>query len=129
MQKTRWGILSTARIAKQFAEDFTHVNNGVLAAVASRSQDTADAFAKQHQIPTAYASYQQLYDDPDIDAIYVATPNTLHCKNASDAMRAGKAVLCEKPLTMSLAEVDKLRNVAAETGRNALESASRETPL
>lgn len=122
MKKIRWGILSTARIAHQFAEDFAYVDNGSLAAVASRCGKTARKFATQHSIPTAYSSYEQLYEDPDIDAIYVATPHSLHLQNASDALRAGKAVLCEKPLTISVAEVDTLINIAAETGGYLMEA-------
>ncbi len=121
MNRIRWGILSTARIAHQFAEDMRYVDNGVLAAVASRSDDTAAAFAAQHGIPTAYSSYEQLYADPAIDAIYIATPHSLHLQNTCDALRAGKAVLCEKPLTLSVEEVDTLASVVAETGGYLME--------
>lgn len=121
MKKIRWGILSTARIAHQFAEDLAYVENGELAAVASRSEKTAADFAARHDIDTAYSSYEQLYDDPEIDAIYVATPHSLHLENASDALRAGKAVLCEKPLTISVDEVDTLMSVAADTGSYLME--------
>ena len=78
MEKIRWGILSTARIAHQFAEDFAYVENGSLTAVASRSEETAEKFAARHGIATAYSSYELLFEDPDIDAIYVATPHSLH---------------------------------------------------
>lgn len=122
MQKIRWGILSTARIAHQFADDFTFVDNGVLAAVASRSAETATEFAARYGIPQAYPSYQQLYAAPDIDAIYIATPHALHCQNASDALRAGKAVLCEKPLAMSLAEIDTLAGILADTDGYLMEA-------
>lgn len=121
MRKIRWGILSTARIAHQFADDIVFAENATLAAVASRSADTAAAFADRHGIATAYGSYEQLYNDPDIDAIYVATPHSLHVDNATDALRAGKAVLCEKPLTMSADQVDTLVNVAADTGGYLME--------
>ena len=122
MNKIRWGILSTARIAHQFAEDMAFVDNGELTAVASRSAEPADAFALKHGIPTAYPNYEQLFADPDIDAIYVATPHSMHMQNSIDALRAGKAVLCEKPLTLSVAEVDTLANVVAETGGYLMEA-------
>lgn len=122
MRRIRWGILSTARIAHHFADDLACVDNGELAAVASRSEKTAADFAARHHIDTAYSSYQQLYDDPDIDAIYVATPHSLHLENTTDALRAGKAVLCEKPLTVSVEEVDTLSNVVAETGGYLMEA-------
>jgi len=122
MKKIRWGILSTARIAHQFAEDMAYVENGDLKAVASRSEEPAAAFAAKHGIPTAYASYEELYADPEIDAIYIATPHSLHLQNSVGALRAGKAVLCEKPLTISVAEVDTLMDVVAETGGYLMEA-------
>ena len=111
MRSIRWGILSTARIAHQFADDMAYVDNGVLAAIASRSAGTAAAFAARHGILKAYSTYEQLYSDPDIDAIYIATPHSLHLQNSCDALRAGKAVLCEKPLTLSVEELDTLASV------------------
>ncbi len=122
MKTIRWGILSTARIAHQFAEDFAWVNNDQLMAVASRSQQAAREFAAHHGIPTAHAGYARLYADPDIDAIYVATPHALHLQNSSDALRAGKAVLCEKPLTVSVDEADELKRVSQATGSYLMEA-------
>lgn len=121
MRKIRWGILSTARIAHLFAEDLAYVENASLAAIASRSEDTAAEFAARHGIVTAYSSYRELYEDPDIDAIYIATPHALHLQNTIDALRAGKAVLCEKPLTISIAQIDTLMHVSAETGGYLME--------
>lgn len=122
MKKIRWGIVSTARIAHQFADDFAHVSNGELVAVASRTMDAAREFAAQHGIPRAYSSYAQLYADPDIDAVYVATPHSLHLENAGDALRAGKAVLCEKPLALGVEEVDALTKIVAETNGYLMEA-------
>ena len=99
MRKIRWGILSTGRIAHQFAQDFPYVPNGELVAVGSRATASAAAFAEQYQIPHAHGSYQALFADPDVDAVYIATPHTLHYQNTLDAFEAGKAVLCEKPFT------------------------------
>ncbi len=121
MRKIRWGILSTARIAHQFAEDLAYVDNASLTAVASRAGHTATDFAARHGIATAYSSYEQLYEAPDIDAVYIATPHSLHRQNATDALRAGKAVLCEKPLTVSVAGTDALIAVSAETGGYLME--------
>ena len=100
MANTRWGILSTGRIARKFATDFAHVEGGDLVAVASRSKAAADEFASDFGIVHAFGSYEELYASPDIDAVYVATPHTLHFRNTLDAFDAGKAVLCEKPLTV-----------------------------
>jgi len=115
MKKVRWGIVSTARIAHQFAADFAHVKNGRLSAVASRSAAAAREFASRHGIASAYDNYEKLYNDPHIDAIYVATPHTLHLENSIAALQAGKAVLCEKPLALGVDEIDALATAVAET--------------
>ncbi len=116
MDTVRWGIVSTAHIARAFAGDVAHAPNAELVAVASRSLPRAEAFASEHGIPRAHGSYQALFDDPEIDAVYVATPHTLHAENATAALRAGKAVLCEKPLTVSPDEARALIGVAEATG-------------
>ncbi|MEL6535684.1 MAG: Gfo/Idh/MocA family oxidoreductase [Bacteroidota bacterium] len=108
MKKVRWGIISTGTIAHQFAQDIRFTKSAQLVAVASRSQNTADAFAKQYQIPTAHASYEALYANPDVDAVYIATPHNFHRQNSLDALAHGKAVLCEKPFTISTAELDEV---------------------
>ena len=102
MNKVRWGILSTGRIAHQFAQDMAHVDNGELVAVAARTHEAAVAFAGRHRIPRAHAGYDALIADSQVDAIYVATPHSFHFAHSVAALRAGKAVLCEKPLTTSL---------------------------
>ncbi len=108
MTEIRWGILSTGRIAHKFARDFRFVEGGELVAVASRSQPVADAFAREFEIPKAFGSYESLLASPDIDAVYIATPHTLHLQNTVDAFEAGKAVLCEKPLTITPDECKQL---------------------
>ncbi len=97
--KVKWGILGPGIIAHEFVQDFRHVGNGVVQAVASRSPDRAQAFAMQYQIPTYYDDYEKLYNDPSIDAIYIATPHNFHFEQSKRALECGKAVLCEKPLT------------------------------
>lgn len=114
MQRIRWGIISTGRIAHQFASDFKFVKNGELVAVASRTIETAKKFSDQYSIPKAYASYQELFADDDIDAVYVASPHSLHLENSTDAINSGKAVLCEKPLTITADESTKLIKLAQE---------------
>ena len=116
METVRWGVVSTAHIATSFVADAVHAPNADVVAVASRSEERAAAFAREHGIPRAYGSYEALFDDPDVDAVYVATPHTLHAENAADALRAGKAVLCEKPLTVSPDEARALIQVAEEMG-------------
>ncbi|MEK4009241.1 Gfo/Idh/MocA family protein [Paenibacillus sp. FSL H3-0333] len=110
----KWGILSTGWIAHQFATDLAHASNGVAYAVGSRSQESADKFAADHGIPVAYASYEELVNDPDVDAIYIGTPHPFHRENALLALRAGKAVLCEKPFTVNSAELEEVVAYARE---------------
>ena len=77
-----------------FVQDFEFVPNGEVVAVASRAQESADAFAGQYDIPRAYSAYQQLLEDPEVDAVYIATPHTLHYQNAIDAVDVGLPGIC-----------------------------------
>ncbi|NKB97010.1 MAG: oxidoreductase [Pseudomonadales bacterium] len=102
----RWGILATGSIAHKFAEGVSESRLGQLQAVGSRSQESADHFKVQYPgLSSAHASYEALINDPEVDAIYVATPHTDHAKWAIRALQAGKAVLCEKPLGLNHAQV------------------------
>jgi predicted dehydrogenase len=118
----RWGILSTARISHQFAQDFPHAAGGELLAVASRTRGKAQAFADRYGIPVACGSYAELLGDDRIDAVYVSTPHTLHRGNSLDAIAAGKAVLCEKPLTVNPAEARSLIASAEQAGVYLMEA-------
>ena len=122
MKKISWGIVSTGNIANSFAKDFKYVHTGELHAVASRSLEKADEFANKYSIPKSYGSYKELYEDREIDAIYVATPHNFHFKNASDALLAGKAVLCEKPITVNTVECKQLLEIAKSTGNYLMEA-------
>lgn len=114
-RKVRWGIVSTGRITHQFVQDFAFVPNGEVVAVASRSQAAADAFAARYAIPRAYAGYGQLLEDPEVDAVYIATPHTLHFRNTADAIQARKHVLCEKPFTVTVRECRNLFRMAEQS--------------
>ncbi len=105
--KTRWGILSTGNIAKQFAIGLTYVPDAELIAVGSRTQASADKFASDYNVPEAYGSYEALAA-ADVDVIYIATPHTLHFENSMLCLQQGKHVLCEKPFTINLAETEAL---------------------
>ena len=122
MRKIRWGIVGAGTIANTFATDIDHVSNAELAAVAARNLDAAAGFAEKYDIGRAYQGYDTLFADPDIDAVYIATPHTIHAQNSEDAMRAGKAVLCEKPITTSAAECQALLDVANESGSYLMEA-------
>jgi predicted dehydrogenase len=118
----RWGILGTGTIAKQFARGLKAVPDGTLAAVGSRAQDTADRFADEFGVPRRHASYKALAEDPDLDAIYIATPHSLHCENTLSCLRAGKAVLCEKPFAINREEAQKMAAAAREEKRFLMEA-------
>ncbi len=118
----RWGIVTAGRIAHTFAADAAHAANAEITAVAARRGHSADAFARQYGIGKSYEGYEALFADPDIDAVYVATPHPLHLENSSDALRAGKAVLCEKPITVSADECEALIKVAKETDTYLMEA-------
>lgn len=122
MRKIRWGIVGAGRIAHTFAKDMSATRDGVVQAVAARSRESARAFAEQYGITTAHAGYDALYADEDVDAVYIATPHTLHLQNASDALRAGKAVLCEKPITTSAEECRQLIGIAQQTSGYLMEA-------
>lgn len=110
-KKVKWGIIGLGEIAHQFASAFQS-DVAELVAVGSRSKEKATAFARQYNIPTAYGSYEDLYNDETIDVIYLATPNSYHAENMLDILHAGKHVLCEKAITMNKAELDKVLELA-----------------
>ena len=118
----RWGILGTGGIARTFATDLRRTDSGVVIAVGSRSQGSADRFADKFSIPNRHASYESLVADPDVDVIYVATPHPMHHDNAILALRAGKHVLVEKPFTMTGAEAREVVGVARQQGLFAMEA-------
>ncbi|NVK56421.1 MAG: Gfo/Idh/MocA family oxidoreductase [Alteromonadaceae bacterium] len=114
MTTIKWGILSAGKIAHQFCQDMAFVNNGELQAVAARQLENAKSFAEQYKIPSYYQGYQALFDDPNVDAIYIATPHTFHFENTRDALLAGKHVLCEKPVTVTPIQLQELIELAKE---------------
>ena len=122
MKKVRWGIVGAGNIAHTFAADIQQVANAELTAIAARKSASAEKFAGKYAIAKSYEGYEALYADPDIDAVYVATPHTLHLQNTCDALRAGKAVMCEKPITISAAECRALLDVADDTGSYLMEA-------
>jgi predicted dehydrogenase len=112
----RWGIIGTANIARGQFLPGLRAAGGIPAAVAGRDLGRAQAWAEQHGVDRAVAGYQALIDDPDIDALYIPLPNSLHADQTIKALRAGKPVLCEKPLCGTLAEAEQVLAVAGETG-------------
>jgi predicted dehydrogenase len=121
-QILRWGILSTGNIASKFAKDLPHSHTGRAHAVASRTQASADAFAQGHGIPLAHGSYEALLADPEVDAVYIATPHPQHLGWALRALESCKHVLCEKPLTLNRTQAEQMVEVARRTGRTLMEA-------
>lgn len=119
MSKTiNWGIIGLGNIAHKFATDLLTVEGTKLYAVASRNQDKADDFASKYDAIKAYDSYQALANDPNIDAVYIATPHALHKENTLICLENNIAVLCEKPFAMNAEEVEEMVTKAKE--RNTL---------
>lgn len=104
ISKLAWGILSTGRIAGTFARGVNRSRLGRLAAVASRGSEKAEAFAVKHGIPASHGSYEALLEDSSVNAVYIATPHPFHVEWVIRAAKAGKHVLCEKPLGMNRVE-------------------------
>src|SRR5919109_4092750 len=117
-----WGLLSTARINRALITPLGASSRNRLLAVGSRSQQGADQYAQERNIPRAYGSYEALLADPEIDVIYNPLPNHLHAEWTIKAVEAGKHVLCEKPLALSVEEVDAVQAAARKHGRVVAEA-------
>lgn len=116
-KRVKWGIVSTADINRNVIPG-AHASPKVeLVAVASRDQARADEYARTWEIGRAYGSYDALLADPEIEAVYISLPNTMHCEWSIKALEAGKHVLCEKPLSRHPDEVEAAFDAAQRTGR------------
>ncbi len=118
----RWGILGTGNIARKFAEGLEALDDARLVAVGSRTQEAADAFGDEFDVPHRHASYEALASDPEVDAIYVATPHVFHAENAALCIDHGKAVLCEKPFAINEAQAKPVFDAAAAKGVLVMEA-------
>jgi predicted dehydrogenase len=114
MPKIKWGILAPGHISRGFVTGLKVTENAELYAVASRSYGKAASFANEFGFQKIYGSYSELADDPDVDVIYVATPHHLHYENTLMCLQKGKAVLCEKPFTINLKQLEILVHTARE---------------
>jgi D-xylose 1-dehydrogenase (NADP+, D-xylono-1,5-lactone-forming) len=113
----RFGIISTAAINKNVLAGVAGSTEVEVTAIASRSPDAAVEYARAHGLQRAHGSYEALLADPDIDAVYIPLPNSLHVEWAISALEAGKHVLCEKPLSRRAAEVERAFAAADRAGR------------
>jgi len=121
-QEFKWGILGTGGIALAFARDLTFLNNHIVAAVGSRTQEKAEEFAIEFPGCTAHGSYEKLVTNPEIDAIYVATPHPMHFTNTILALKAGKPVLCEKPFSINASQARAMVEASIENNVALLEA-------
>ena len=111
-----WGIMATGAIAEKFAKTIISMRSEGerLTAVGSRDKERAKAFVEKYEIETSYGSYEELAEDPNVDSVYIATPNNLHYENTMLCLNAGKHVLCEKPFTTCAEDAEKLYQAADE---------------
>jgi len=122
MAPVKWGIVSTARINQLFIAGARQIGDVEIAAVAGRDRARVEAHAAEHGIPRAYDSYEALCADPEIEAVYISLPNSMHVEWTIKALEAGKHVLCEKPLSRHTAEVERAFDVAEREGRLLMEA-------
>ncbi|MFJ8633701.1 Gfo/Idh/MocA family protein [Streptomyces sp. NPDC093568] len=121
-QNVRWGILATGGIAAAFTADLVDLPDADVVAVASRKQESADAFADRFGIPRAYGDWQALARDGDIDVVYVAAPHSAHRAAAGLCLEAGHNVLCEKAFTLNAREAGELVALAKARGSFLMEA-------
>ena len=114
MKQVKWGIVGTGNIAAQFAEGLQQVEHAQIYAVASRSIDSAKAFAQRFDIPKCYGSYAEMAMDTELEIIYIGTPHPQHYENVMLFLEAGFAVICEKPLGVNAAQTEKMIAKARE---------------
>ena len=119
-QTLRWGVVATGRIAHRVTRDLARLEGAELYAVSSRSEGSVRAFAEEHGFAASYhdnpsgSGYRQLFEDPRVDVVYVATPHAQHFEVVRAALEAGKHVLCEKPFTINASEARELVQLAGE---------------
>jgi predicted dehydrogenase len=113
-KKVCWGIIGTGFIANKFAEALQFLPENELVAVGSRASATAKKFGRAFGIPHQHNSYNKLANDPDIDVVYIATPHPFHKENTVLCLKAGKAVLCEKPFAVNSSQAQQMIDVARD---------------
>jgi len=123
MSKLRWGIFGTGQITNNFSKILIEMGDEVaLSAVASRSIETAVAFAEKYNIPKAFGSYEEMAESADVDIIYIATPHTFHYENMVLCLNNGKHVLCEKPFTVTAQQAKDIFALAKEKNLFVMEA-------
>jgi xylose dehydrogenase (NAD/NADP) len=118
----QWGVLSTAHINAKFLAGVARSDECDVLAVASRDADRAATYARQNGIERSYGSYEELLEDPDVEAVYISLPNSMHIEWTQRALHTGKHVLCEKPLSRRAGDVEAAFDVAESAGRLLMEA-------
>lgn len=121
-RKVKWGIMGAGWISNKFAADLLHSPNAQIVAVASQSEEKAKKFAQQYGIDRAYGNYDEFVQDDEVEIVYIGTLHPMHKDGALRCLKAGKAVLCEKPFTMDAAEAEELIAVARENDTFLMEA-------
>jgi predicted dehydrogenase len=114
MKKYNWGIIAPGNIAEKFSTALSGVERANLYSVASRSVDRATIFANKYGFQKVANSYAELLQDPLVDAVYIASPHSLHLQQSLDCLKAGKAVLCEKPMSVNSLEAASVLDMAKQ---------------
>jgi len=122
MSKTKWAIIGTGMIARVLADAINATEAAELVAVGSRDLDRAKAFAKGNGAASAYGSYEDLFADPGVEIVYNSLPNSLHCEWTIKAAEAGKHILCEKPLGITVDEGERMFAAADANGVKLMEA-------
>lgn len=118
----KWGIIGLGKISSQFVDDLQLVEDARVYAVGSRSQEKADAFAKSCRAEKAYGTYNALFNDPEIDIVYIGTPHNSHAKLSVMAIENGKHVLCEKPMALNRIQVEQMIRVSKRHNKFLMEA-------
>lgn len=122
MKKYKWGILGPGTITHKFSADLKLLEQAELYAVASRSIEKAQDYASKYNIPKAYGSYEELINDPEVEIIYISTPHPFHKEWAVKSLEAGKAVLCEKPITVNAFDAVEIYEAARKNNTFFMEA-------
>ena len=122
MSAVKWGIMSTAHINRLFLAGAREADNVEITAVASRDKPRAEQYAREQKIPKAHGSYEELLADPEVEAVYIPLPNSLHIEWSIQALESGKHVLCEKPLSRRATDVERAFDVAEREQRLLMEA-------
>ena len=116
MKKIKWGIWGTGYIANRVAQSFKHTQKSQLYCVLSRTPEKAQEFAKKHEAIHAYGNVEEMLADDALDVVYIATPNVNHLENTLSCIKAGKHVLCDKPMATNISDTKKMIDAAADAG-------------